>query len=242
MLRIGCSGWQYNHWKGVFYPEHLKKKQWFEWYARHFNTVEVNNTFYNLPEADTFDNWREMAPEDFLFCLKFSRYGSHIKRLKDPQQPVELFTERAGRLKDHLGPVLVQLPPHWNVNVQRLAGFLSTTPSEFRWAVEFRDPSWLCSEVFDVLREHNAALVLHDMLPDHPREITADWVYLRFHGQDYSHNYPHQKLSSVADEIAEHLNDGLDVFGFFNNDAHGYAVSNARDLLRYVDNRSESSD
>ncbi len=233
-FRIGTSGYQYDHWRGVFYPEDIPKTRWYEHYASRFDTVEINNTFYNLPKPETFDDWRKRAPEGFLYVLKFSRYGSHLKRLKDPEGPIEKFTECAKRLQGFLGPILVQLPPKWNVNVERLAGFLEAAPNQYRWVLEFRDPSWLCEEVYGLLRDHNAALCIHDMIENHPREITADWVYLRFHGEDYATKYSPQALSGSAGRIKEYLAAGLDVFVFFNNDAHGYAVENAFDLRRYV--------
>jgi len=232
-LRAGTSGWQYDHWKGVFYPQKLKKSKWFHHYASRFDTVEVNNTFYNLPEATTFDRWCEQAPEGFRYALKFSRYGTHLKKLQDPQAGVDAFLGRAERLGALLGPILVQLPPHWGVNAGRLASFLDAAPKRIRWAVEFRDPSWLCGKVFGTLRAHGAALCIHDMLPDHPHEVTADWVYLRFHGPGPWGNYSHQALSAAAQRIKAHLAESRDVFAYFNNDAYGYAVHNAMDLRRY---------
>jgi len=232
--RIGTSGYHYDHWKGVFYPEDLSKGEWFSYYARQFDTVEINNTFYRLPEAATFDAWRRQAPKGFCYALKFSRYGSHIVRLKKPQATIRKFLQRADRLGDFLGPILVQLPPNWKADPKRLAAFLKAAPKDHRWAVEFRDPRWLCEEVFTILQSHNAALCIHDMIDDHPRRITADWVYLRFHGDRYSGCYSHQLLTTRAAEIQKCLTEGLDVFTYFNNDAQGYAVQNAADLKRYV--------
>jgi uncharacterized protein YecE (DUF72 family) len=234
-LRVGTSGWQYDHWRGVFYPPALKKSEWFAHYAEHFSTVEINNTFYHLPKAETFEAWRRQAPPGFCYVLKFSRYGSHIKKLKDPDGSVGVFLDRAERLGGLLGPVLVQLPPGWSANVERLGAFLAAAPRRRRWAVEFRHPSWLCEEVYQVLRRHRAALCVHDLLPDHPREVTADWVYLRFHGPGPWGDYPHQALSASARRIRDHLAEGRDVFAYFNNDAHGYAVRNALALRRYVE-------
>ncbi|MFP4029351.1 MAG: DUF72 domain-containing protein [Candidatus Brocadiia bacterium] len=235
----GTSGYQYDHWSGVFYPEDLPKDKWFGYFAQHFDTVEINNTFYHLPEESTFESWRERAPEGFLYVLKFSRYGSHIKHLKKPYDYVDLFMERARLLRDHLGPILVQLRPNWHVNLDRLAGFLDALPRDQRWAMEFRDPTWLCKEVYELLREHEVALCIHDMIhkkmKDHPRIITADWVYLRFHGADTWGEYPYQALVASAKKVKKLLDDGLDVYAYFNNDAHGYSIENARDLQRYVE-------
>lgn len=234
-LRIGTSGWQYDDWQGIFYPVGLPKNQWFSYYAQHFDTVEVNNTFYNLPSHDTFDAWHDQAPPGFRYALKFSRYGTQMKKLKGPDATIGRFMERAQRLKSFLGPVLVQLPPHWKRNAERLEGFLAAAPAGVRWAVEFRDASWLHDEVFGILRRYGAALVIHDLIDDHPKEATADWVYLRFHGVDYSHDYSPQALAGIAGWAGGFLRQGLDVYAYFNNDYHGYAVNNARDLRRYME-------
>lgn len=233
-LHIGTSGYQYDHWRGVFYPDDLPKKRWFERYAEVFDCVEINNTFYNLPEAKTFDAWRERTPPGFRYALKFSRYATHMKKLKDPEPIVRRFVEHAERLKGFLGPILVQLPPHWNVDLGRLDSFLKTCPDRLRWAIEFRDRSWLCDRVFDLLRQYHVALCIHDLIDDHPRILTADWIYLRFHGVDYSHPYSPQALTARARSIQSFLGQGIDVYAFFNNDAHGHAVRNAQDLERYV--------
>ena len=233
-FRCGTSGFQYDHWKGLFYPEDMPKKQWFEHYTNHFDTVEINNTFYNLPSAETFDKWREAAPEGFCYVLKFSRYGTHLKRLKDPQGTIGQFLENANHLGETLGPILVQLRPNWNVNPERLAAFLEAAPDDQRWAFEFRDPSWLCDNIYEILREHNAALCVHDMIPDHPDIVTADWIYRRFHGDDYSGCYSEEDLRRIADRVKEHLGENRDVYAYFNNDVGGHAVNNARDLREYV--------
>lgn len=232
-FRVGTSGYQYDHWKGTFYPEDINKKDWFNFYADKFDTVEINNTFYNLPEKSTFENWKSKAPEEFCYVLKFSRFGSHLKKLKDPENSVGNFLARANILGSLLGPILVQLPPGWHVNPERLDQFLSYAPKEKKWALEFRDPTWLCDEVYEILSNHDAALCIHDMIENHPEIITTDWTYFRFHGRNGG-DYPHQYLSARAEKITEHLSEQRDVWAFFNNDAHGYAVENALDLRRYV--------
>lgn len=235
---VGTSGYQYDHWQGMLYPDDAPRDDWFGIYADTFDTVEINNTFYNLPDAGTFDQWRERAPNGFIYALKFSRFGTHMKKLSDPEQPIEAFVENARRLGDHLGPILVQLPPNWNVNADRLHAFLEVTPDDLRWAVELRDESWLCDEVYAVLREHNAALCLHDMIDDHPRQVTASWVYRRYHGMrggdKYAGTYPHQQLSADAQRLREHIDDGQDVYVYFNNDEKGHAPRDAQDLRRYL--------
>lgn len=162
--RIGSSGFHYNHWKGVFCPRKLPKARWFFHYARHFNTVEINNTFYRLPSGPAFDFWKKQAPAGFLYAPKFNRYGSHWMRLKKPRQKTGNFLKAAKRLGHFLEPVLVQLPPHWRADASRLEKFLSPAPRSFLWAVEFRDPSWLRPEIYAILKPHGAALCIHDMI------------------------------------------------------------------------------
>jgi uncharacterized protein YecE (DUF72 family) len=238
-LRVGTSGYQYDHWRKVFYPEELPKREWFAHYAARFDTVEMNATFYGLPSPETFDSWRERAPDGFCFALKFSRFGTHQKRLLDPADTIPTFLERAERLRGFLGPILVQLPPHWQADPGRLDAFLAAAPRRHRWAVEFRDPSWLCGSVYGVLERHSAALCIHDKIADHPWRETAGWVYLRFHGEEgYRGNYSAQKLSASAKKVANLLGEGRDVYAYFNNDLGGHAPHNALDLRRYVLHRA----
>ncbi|MCX5769792.1 MAG: DUF72 domain-containing protein [Candidatus Hydrogenedentes bacterium] len=247
-VEIGTSGYQYDHWRGVFYPEDIPKRKWFEYYATRFDTVEINNTFYRLPSAETFEQWHDRAPENFCFTLKYSRYGSHIKHLKDGAETISAYMHAAQRLESKLGPILVQLPPHWKVDPQRLDEFFSAARNHARWkreglrwdshaqrwAVEFRDPSWLEDRVYDVLERRGVALCIHDIIKDHPRVVTADWVYLRLHGASDWGNYSPGDLDKMAGEIGAWRARGLDVYAYFNNDAHGYAVANAKDLERRV--------
>lgn len=233
-LRIGTSGYHYNHWSGVFYPEGLNKKEWFAYYARNFDTVEINNTFYRLPPTHVFDAWREAAPPGFCYALKFSRYGTHLKRLREPAEPIRRFLKHAERLRDALGPILVQLPPHWQADFERLGDFVKRLPGAHRWTMEFRDPSWLTEQTYELLARHNVALCVHDMLPDHPRRVTADFTYLRYHGRRYAGSYSARALSVQAQRIREYRADGIGVYAYFNNDGHGYAVENALALKRYL--------
>lgn len=236
-FRVGTSGYDYPHWEGVLYPPSLPEDRRFGRYPERFDAVEINSTFYGLPDPATADAWRERAPEGFLYALKFSRYGTHMKHLKAPADTIPNFLVVAGRLEEKLGPVLVQLPPNWRADPGRLAAFLAEAPDHVRWAVEVRDPDWLREEVYDVLRAEGAALVVHDMIEGHARELTAGWTYLRYHGTAYRGSYSHQKLTADAGWIADRLAEGRDVYAFFNNDAEGHAVRNAADLRRYVENR-----
>jgi uncharacterized protein YecE (DUF72 family) len=236
-LWVGTSGFLYRHWRGRFYPPDLPVKDWFHHYARHFDTVEINKTFYNLPGPESFEAWREVAPGGFRFSLKYSRYATHLKHLKDPRGPLERFLERAERLHAWLGPLLVQLPPRWGADAGRLDAFLGVVPRRHRVAVEVRDPDWLRKEVFAVLRRHRAALVIHDLIDNHPQELTTTWTYLRFHGRRYGGSYSPQALSGQAQRIERWLGEGRDVYAYFNNDRGGHAPRNAADLLRFVEAR-----
>lgn len=233
-LRIGTSGYQYDHWRGIFYPRELPRKRWFEHYAQRFDTVEINNTFYRLPRAEVFDAWREAAPRGFLYALKLSRFVTHFKHLRDPEQPIARFLARAERLEASLGPILVQLPPRWKVDLARLQGFLAALPRRHRWAIELRDPSWLVEDVYRLLERYSAALCLHDNLEDHPWRLTAGWCYVRFHGPGFK-VYSRGELRARARQLRAWRSRGHDAYVYFNNDFAGHAVRDAaalRDELR----------
>lgn len=233
-LYVGTSGYQYDHWRDRFYPKDLPKRKWFEHYAAEFDTVEINNTFYRLPNVSVFKEWASAAPKGFTFALKYSRFGSHRKHLKDPDQHVPNFLERARELKKKRGPILVQLPPRWHVNVERLDEFLKALPRNLRWCFEVRDESWLNEDVYERLRKKGCALCIHDAIKDHPQEITASWTYLRFHGDGYARDYSKSELQGWAKRVSGWLSDGLDVYAYFNNDAEAHAVKNARTLRDLV--------
>jgi uncharacterized protein YecE (DUF72 family) len=231
--RIGTSGYHYAHWREIFYSRHLPQQCWFAYYAS-FDTVEINNTFYHLPQAQRFDGWRAQAPPDFCYALKCSRYGSHLKRLKEPHAVMARFLDRAQRLRACLGPILVQLPPHWRPDPARLTDFLQAAPRRSRWAIECRDPRWLCDKVSAIRRSTAAALCLHDRIADHPRCLPTAWTSRRLHGGREGGSYPRQALLAHARQSDHYLADGLDVFVYCNNDAHGAVVHNAADLRQYI--------
>ncbi|MET0577688.1 MAG: DUF72 domain-containing protein [Ilumatobacteraceae bacterium] len=231
-LRVGCSGWSYDDWRGVVYPQGLPARQWFSCYAELFDTVELNSTFYRLPAATTVEGWAAQAPPGFLFAVKLGQFGSHRKKLTDPGPWLARHVERFTPLGATLGPNLVQLPPHWKVNAARLDEFLHAAPTAWRWAVELRDPSWLTDDVFETLRRHGAALCVHDLLEHHPWERTTDWTYVRFHGPSatrraYHGRYGAGRLRPVAERLRAWLDDGSDVYAYFNNDYEGHAVADA---------------
>jgi uncharacterized protein YecE (DUF72 family) len=231
-VRIGCSGWQYRHWRSAFYPSELPQTRWLAYYTTHFNTVEINNTFYRLPERTTFRDWRRQAPPGFRFALKASRFLTHMKKLKEPREPLARLFSRAIPLGDALGPILYQLPPRWRLNVDRLVTFLSSLPRRRRHAIEFRDPSWYTDEVFALLTQHRVALCLHDMAGSATgRLAVGPFVYVRFHGpQKYSGRYGDFELENWGAWLAAQVRDGRSVYAYFNNDADAHAPRDAARL------------
>ncbi|MDQ1427835.1 MAG: hypothetical protein QOK39_1311 [Acidimicrobiaceae bacterium] len=232
----------YRHWRGAVYPEKLPSRQWFEYYATLFDTVEINNTFYRLPAETTVDAWATQAPAGFVYAIKMGAFGSHRMKLRDAGSWLPNHLDRLARLGPTAGPTLVQLPPRWKRNVERLDEFLSVAPTTCRWAVELRDPSWLHDDVYQVLARHRAALCIHDLLPGHPWELTADWTYVRFHGPDatqhaYQGRYGADGLFWMADRLSTWLGEGRDVYAYFNNDDSGYAVHDARWLAHRLRSR-----
>jgi len=230
--RIGCSGWQYRDWRGVVYPADLRARDWLGWYAEHFDTVELNSTFYRLPRPEVVERWAAAAPDGFTFAVKVGAFGTHRMKLRDPHRWLANHLDRVRRLGPSLGPNLLQLPPHWRRDAGRLDDFLAAAPSDLRWAVELREPSWLHDDVYEVLHRHGAALVQHDLLPGVPHLVTADFVYLRFHGPDalrtpYHGTYGPRRLWRWERRCREWLDDSLDIYAYFNNDWYGSAVTDA---------------
>lgn len=234
-VRVGCSGWQYPHWRGNFYPASLPSARWFEYYVTRFDTVEVNNTFYRLPEAETFAAWRGRAPRGFVFAVKASRFLTHMKKLKEPAEPIKRFFARARRLGPALGPVLYQLPPRWPVNIERLTVFLKMLPRNRGHAIEFRDPSWYGDEVFALLEKHGVALCLHDMAGSASGKlVVGPFVYVRFHGTTkYGGRYGDETLADWAGWMVEQARTGRPIHAYFNNDTGGHAPRDAV-RLRYA--------
>ena len=234
---IGTSGWNYNHWKEVFYPKGLPSSEWLEFYARQFDTVEINYSFYRLPEYKTFEKWCDEVPENFIFAVKASRYLTHQKKLKDAKEPLENIISHTRGLGDKLGPILYQLPPHWHVNTSRLREFLSILPLDIRHVMEFRDPTWLTDEMFDLLREHKVGYCIMSA-PDLPRvmEVTASFAYIRMHNGGYvtEGNYEEPQLEWWADQIRSFMRN-VDVYVYFNNDYKGFAIQNARRLIDMIE-------
>lgn len=239
-LFIGTSGWTYDHWKGPFYPDELPRTRWLEFYCEHFRSVEINNTFYQLPKKDTLRNWGKRVPDGFLFSVKASSYITHAKKLKDPEQSVHRFLDHISVLQDRLGPVLFQLPPRWHFNRERLATFLEALSRDFSYVFEFRDRSWLNQDTQELLSKHNAALCFYDLEGfQSPKDITADFIYVRLHGPDaaYQGSYPTSSLAGWAGALSSWSSRGRTVFCYFNNDQNGHAVNNALSLQSMLSHR-----
>lgn len=236
-VHVGTSGWHYKHWLGDFYPARYPAAKMFAWYAREFHTVEINNSFYRLPEQRTFAQWKTLAPQGFVFAVKASRFITHIKKLNQVKDAVELLFSRLEPLGSSLGPVLFQLPPQWKANVERLGEFLAILPPRHQYVLEFRDPSWSSEKVYQLLRQYNVALCIHDWREmAWPVECTANFTYLRFHGSGrcYGGNYPDDVLRKWATLVESWRSRLAEVFIYFNNDIGGHAIRNARSLRQML--------
>jgi uncharacterized protein YecE (DUF72 family) len=237
---VGTSGWHYQHWgEGVFYPKRLSHRGWLGYYSRHFETVELNNSFYRLPSAETFEGWRTKTPEGFLFALKASRFITHVKKLHDIEDPLNRFLENASALREKLGPLLFQFPPSWVPDLERLETLFRVlskqkiVPSP-KIAVEVRNRKALVPPFFELLSRYGVSLCLadwRDLRIESP--LTAPMVFLRRHGGPGG-GYSNQKLRADAEKIKRWLAEEREVFVYFNNDIGGRAVRNAKTLLRYL--------
>ena len=242
-IRIGCSGWSYAHWRGRFYPEKMPAREHFSFYAQHFDTVELNNSFYRQPPRERFVAWARQAPLNFLFAVKASRYVTHIKRMAVEQKSIDLVVESAEGLGEKLGPFLFQFQANFKLDMARLEVFLPMLPATHRHTLEFRHESWLIPPVFELLRQHRVALCI----PDHPTmpqslELTADFTYVRFHLGAGGIGYGQAALEMWADRVSAWRDRGLDVFLYFNNDMEGYAIRDAQSLQSMLGVEREGRD
>ena len=237
-IRIGTSGFHYKHWIGRYYPAGIQPGNMLAHYLRDFDTVELNNTFYQLPNESSFDTWRKSTPKDFLFAVKGSRFITHMIKLKDARRGLTNFLPRAERLRGKLGPILWQLPPGWKANVERLEEFLSLLPREHRYTFELRNATWMTDEVLETLRKYNAAFCIYELAGYHsPIELTADWTYIRLHGPTrfkYQGSYSDAQLASWAERIKEWSRKLKAIYVYFDNDDRAYAVENALTLKKMV--------
>jgi uncharacterized protein YecE (DUF72 family) len=236
-IRIGCSGWIYRHWRELFYPAGLAQRRWFEHYAATFDTVELNTSFYHLPKPETFDKWRDQAPPGFLYAVKAPRFITHMKKLKECDEPMEEFLARARHLGDRLGPILYQLPPRWALNLERLEQFIALLPRDLRHVFEFRETSWMTEQVLALLDRSGISFCAHDM----PGLRTERWAagpiaYVRFHGGEgkYWGRYSDEALLAWTDWIVAQARGGRDAWCYFNNDIHGHAIHDALTLRAMV--------
>src|SRR5436305_13942239 len=236
-VRVGCSGWVYKHWRGIFYADALPQKRWFERYAEEFDTVEINNSFYRLPSGDTFEKWRKRAPSGFCYAVKANRYLTQAKKLKECEEPLERMMSAVRYLGDRLGPMLYQLPPKMKLNLERLETFLKILPKRVTSVFEFRNTSWYVPETYALLDRYGASFCVHDMPVSKSERIAVGPIaYVRFHGGEgkYWGPYSDEGLLGWTDWILEQSRQGRSVWCYFNNDIGGHAIHDARTLKSMV--------
>ena len=236
-IHVGCSGWVYKHWRGLFYPEGLPQKRWFDHYANEFDTVEINATFYRVPLASTFVGWREKAPPGFRYAVKVNRFITHLKKLFECEPEVARFIALAQLLGEKLGPLLYQLPPSLHKDIGRLETFLTLLPNELEHVFEFRHESWYDKEVIELLGDHGIGFVAHDLKGlRSPHWACGRTAYVRFHGTGgkYWGRYSDEELEEWSRWCVGEEQSGRSVWCYFNNDIHGHAIRDARALESMV--------
>jgi len=238
VVRIGTSGWHYPHWVGPFYPEHLGPAEMLGFYARTFDTVEINSSFYRLPTGRAVAAWRAAVPPHFVFAVKASRFLTHMKKLRDPESSLARLLAVVDGLGASLGPIVFQLPPRWHLDLERLRGFLRALPRDHRFALELRDPTWHTDAVVELLRRHGVAFCVFDIAGfQSPAWITADFAYVRLHGparQAYTGSYSQAELRAWAERIRRWRRQADAVYIYFDNDDRAFAVENALRLRELV--------
>jgi uncharacterized protein YecE (DUF72 family) len=236
-IRIGTSGWHYKHWIGTFYPPKTPAPKMLPFYLERFDTVELNNSFYHLPKKSALDCWRDSTPSSFVFAAKGSRFLTHMKKLRDSEQGLKRFLDCIEILGEKLGPILFQLPPHWELDFERLRGFLNLLPPYHRYAFEFRNATWNTSSVLDLLAHHKVAYCAFHLAGEHsPLEVTADFAYIRLHGPGgkYQGSYDDPALQTWAERIRNWRSHLSAVYVYFDNDEAGYAPRDALRLKQMV--------
>ncbi|MFW2570804.1 DUF72 domain-containing protein [Legionella sp. 29fVS95] len=236
---IGTSGWSYDGWVGVFYPEKIKPKEVLPYYAKTFDSVELNNSFYQIPKEKNIKTWLELTPENFVFSCKANRYITHIKRLQETNETVEKLLNAFSHFEEKLGPILFQFPPYWPLNIPRLQEFIESLPHKYLYTFEFRHKSWFCPELYDLLNAHQMALCFYDHKNyQTPEIVTASFIYIRMHGPEieaYKGAYDDYKLAKCAEKIIHWQNDGKAVYCYFDNDEKANAPQDASRLKRMVE-------
>jgi uncharacterized protein YecE (DUF72 family) len=237
---VGTSGWQYADWRARFYPKGVPQREWLRYFSERFPAVEVNNTFYMLPEENTFVRWRQESAHGFVFAVKASRYITHIRRLRDCREPLRRFWTRSRRLGRKLGPVLFQLPPNFRADLDRLEAFVRLLPKPMQGAFEFRHPSWERDDVYSALDRAGCALVVADRPGARPPDtITGGWSYVRFHqGRQTGPGYTRDKLRRYAERLSD--SDARETWVFFNNDPQGAALRDAATMTELLRERGVS--
>jgi len=240
-IHVGTSGWSYQHWKEIFYPPKLAAAKWLPYYAGIFSTTEINGSFYRLPSEETVLKWDVQVPEDFLFCPKISRYLTHMKKLKDPEEPLERFFSVFEFMKKKMGPVLIQLPPMLKFDYDTAEHFyrlLKFAYSAYKFVMEVRHDTWLETDSLTLMTKYDIGLVISqsgDVFP-YSEMVTAKNIYVRFHGpaELYASSYSDEMLKLFAKKCKKWVKEGHEVWAYFNNDIHGHAVNDARRLLQML--------
>ena len=235
---IGTSGWQYPDFSERFYPEDLEKTDQLSYYARKFPTVEINNTFYQLPKVATIQKWVDQTPDGFVFAIKANRFITHMKNLLEPEETLPNFLDRISHFGDKCGPILFQLPPHWQINLDRLEKFLEHLPKDYRYTFELRNKTWFKEETYALLRQYKAAFCIYDFnFSKSPRITTTDFAYTRLHGpgKAYQDPYDEDTLKGWRDRISSWLEENKQVYCYFDNTYRGHAWENAERLLSLLD-------
>jgi uncharacterized protein YecE (DUF72 family) len=238
---IGTSGWSYKHWKGLYYPEKMKPTDYLEYYSREFSCTEINTSFYHLPKETTVLGWVEKVPPTFLFCPKLSRFISHFKKLRDPAEGMQVYFNVFDAMEERLGPILVQLPGHLTFDEGVAKAFyqlLATTYKQYDFSLEVRHTSWFSRQSLSLMQEYGIGLVIAHSGKHFPYKeaVTAPHIYLRFHGPGdlYASKYTTVSLRAYARKCNRWLSEGHNLWIFFNNDVHGYALENARKLKELI--------
>lgn len=242
VVYIGTSGWHYKHWVGPFYPHKTPPAKMLRFYLEHFDTVEINNSFYRLPSETAIESWCRETPPGFCFAVKSSRYITHNRKLNDPVITLEKLMHVIEKFGRRLGTILFQLPPAWKLNLHRLETFLAGLPAHHRFAFEFRNPTWNVPEVYEALHRHSAAYCIYELAGfQSPIQITADFTYIRLHGpgsNKYQGDYSQSTLQTWADRIQAWRRELKHIFVYFDNDQAGFAAKNALELKSMIAGRS----
>lgn len=236
-IHIGTSGWYYDYWKGLYYDEQTPSKEFLTQYSLDFETVEINNTFYRLPSIDAIRHWKKSVPKRFIFSLKASRYITHIKRLNEPKKSLKTFFQQIRPLKSQIGVILFLIPDYVPINCERFGNFLQMLPKGYRYAFEFRNPSWFDESIYELLRNHKAAFCIYDLNgKTSPKILTADFVYVRLHGpkRAYRGSYSQKALRLWAKDFEHWAKSGKEIFCYFNNDESAYAPLNALAMKKFI--------